>query len=220
MLMPKRGLKHHFKLERDSLEALLGDGFPVGSIILIEGEEGSGKTVLCWRITYGALKNGHSVTYLSSDHITRSFIHHMASLNYDPLKYLIDGSLLFIPKITLRGPVKMPLATMLTKREIVASELIILDMPALKKEDVSMIYTILKRLTWYRKSIILACDTDVGLGDEADIYLKVRRVLGEMGLTHGVDIVRFAGTKNRFRDAIQFRVEPQIGFVLEITEMI
>ena len=216
----ERGLKHRFKLERDSFEALLGGGFPMGSIVLMEGEEGSGKTLLSWRICYGALKNDHSVTYISSEHTTRSFIHHMCSLDYDPLKYLIDGSLLFIPKATLKGIAKAPLENLLRKREVAAAEIIILDMPGLKGEEVAKIYSILKRLTWYRKSIILACNNDGGLRNEADIYLKISRVIGEAGNTHGIDIVRFSGTRQRFTDTIQFRVEPGVGFVLEITEVV
>ena len=216
----KEKFKHRFELERDSLEKLLGDGFPVGSIILMEGGEGSGKTLLCWRICYGALKNGETVTYISSEHTTRSFIQHMTSLNYSPLKYLINGTLLFIPETTLRGPIKMTLVSMLKKREIISSDLIILDMPRLTREDVSGIYAIMKRLTWYRKSIILACNGDVGLREEADIYLKIIRSMRESGLAHEIDIVRFAGTTERFRESIDFRVEPGVGFVLEITEVV
>jgi flagellar protein FlaH len=218
--MKERRLKHRFKLERDSLESLLGDGFPVGSIILIEGEEGGGKTLLCWRICYGALKNGLSVTYLSREHTTRAFIQHMHSLDYEPLKYLVDGSLLFLPKTSLRGTIKMPLEKLLKKREIVASDIIILDMPDITKEEVNEIYSILKRLTWYRKSIILACGSDVGLGDEADIYLRVHRAPSEAGFIHRIDVVRFTGTRERFRDGIDFRVEPGVGFVLDITEVV
>jgi len=50
-------------LQRDELERNLGGGIPKNSILLIEGEDGSGKSILSQRLIFSFLKSEASVTY-------------------------------------------------------------------------------------------------------------------------------------------------------------
>ncbi|MFH1322980.1 MAG: hypothetical protein ABIH80_03990 [Methanobacteriota archaeon] len=54
-----------FDLPRDELCRKLGGGFPPGSIIVIEGGSGSGKSTVCQRLAYGLMENGSTVTYFN-----------------------------------------------------------------------------------------------------------------------------------------------------------
>lgn len=62
----------------DSLDALLGGGLEVGSVTLLYGEAGTGKTNFCLQTAYNMVRTGKKVAYidsegLSSDRITQIF---------------------------------------------------------------------------------------------------------------------------------------------------
>jgi len=59
---------------------MLGGGFPKGSLIMIDGASGSGKSALCQRFSYGLLDNKNTVTYVSTQLTTQNFIRQMKSL--------------------------------------------------------------------------------------------------------------------------------------------
>jgi flagellar protein FlaH len=82
--------------DRDQLNDELGGGIPPGSIVLLEGPYGAGKSVTSQRFTYGLCQEGHTVTYLSTEFTTSGFIQQMHSLGYDVVDPLLDERLLFL----------------------------------------------------------------------------------------------------------------------------
>ena len=85
------GLENH-----DRLNDELGGGLPRGSIILVEGEYGAGKSALGQRLTYGFCEEGYEVTMLSTELTVRGFIDQMDSLGYNAEGHLLDERLLFL----------------------------------------------------------------------------------------------------------------------------
>jgi flagellar protein FlaH len=94
--MSRNGLYSLDMEDRDRLNEELGGGFPEGSIVLIEGEYGAGKSVLSQRFNYGMLQTGAAVTHLSAEFTTGGFIDQMHSLNYDVTEHLLGEELLFL----------------------------------------------------------------------------------------------------------------------------
>lgn len=92
--------------DRDRLNGELGGGFPRGSIVLLEGSYGAGKSVLSQRFAYGCCEAGHMVTVLSTELSVRGFIEQMHSLGYDVTDHLLDDRLLY-----LHAPLESPGAT-------------------------------------------------------------------------------------------------------------
>lgn len=82
--------------DRDQLNQELGGGFPKGSIVLVEGDYGAGKSAMSQRFTYGFCEEGYTVTYLSSELTVSGFIQQMDSLNYNVEGHLLDERLLFL----------------------------------------------------------------------------------------------------------------------------
>lgn len=82
--------------DRDQLNAELGGGFPPGSIVLVEGDYGAGKSALSQRFTYGITQQETSVTYLSTELTVSGFVDQMHSLNYDVVKPILREQLLFL----------------------------------------------------------------------------------------------------------------------------
>jgi len=88
---------YNFNLERDELQSALGKGIPSGSIVLIEGDEGTGKSLIAQRMAYGFLANGHSVTIVSTELTIKGFINQMYSLGYPVATHLLSERLLYVP---------------------------------------------------------------------------------------------------------------------------
>ncbi|WP_134671941.1 ATPase domain-containing protein [Halorussus marinus] len=85
------GLEDHDRLNHE-----LGGGIPRGSIILIEGDYGAGKSAMSQRFSYGLCETGHSVTLLSTELTIGGFIDQMHSLSYGVEDHLLDERLLFL----------------------------------------------------------------------------------------------------------------------------
>ncbi|MGM0371331.1 MAG: ATPase domain-containing protein [Halobacteriota archaeon] len=82
--------------ERDRLNNELGGGIPRGSIVLVEGDYGAGKSALSQRLAYGLCDQEVSVTLLSTELTVTGFIDQMHSLSYGVEEHLLDERLLFL----------------------------------------------------------------------------------------------------------------------------
>jgi len=82
--------------ERDRLNKELGGGIPPGSIVLVEGDYGAGKSAISQRFAYGLCEEGHSVTMLSTELTVGSFLDQMHSLDYDMVEHTLDENVLFL----------------------------------------------------------------------------------------------------------------------------
>lgn len=85
------GLQDHDRLNNE-----LGGGIPRGSIVLMEGDYGAGKSALSQRFSYGLCETDHSVTLLSTELTVRGFIDQMHSLSYSIEEHLLNERLLFL----------------------------------------------------------------------------------------------------------------------------
>jgi flagellar protein FlaH len=81
---------------RDRLNKELGGGIPPGSIVLVEGEYGAGKSAMSQRFTYGLCEEGTMVSLLSTELTVGSFLEQMHSLEYDMVDHMLDEDVLFL----------------------------------------------------------------------------------------------------------------------------
>ena len=79
------------------IDKKLGGGIPLGSLILIEGQSDSGKSVFTQQITWGTLKDGYTVSVLTTENTVKSLIRQMDSLNLDILDSLLLRRLSIFP---------------------------------------------------------------------------------------------------------------------------
>jgi flagellar protein FlaH len=82
--------------ERDRLNKELGGGIPPGSIVLVEGDYGAGKSAISQRFAYGLCEEDHTVTMLSTELTVGSFLDQMHSLDYDMVEHILDENILFL----------------------------------------------------------------------------------------------------------------------------
>lgn len=67
----------------DGLDDLLNGGFPQGSITLVSGTPGTGKTIVCFQYIQAGLKNQENCLYLTSDDRIENLIHQAYELGFD-----------------------------------------------------------------------------------------------------------------------------------------
>jgi flagellar protein FlaH len=85
------GLEDHDRLNKE-----LGGGIPRGSIVLMEGDYGAGKSAVSQRMTHGFCEEGTTVSFLSTELTISGFLDQMNSLSYDVVDHLLDERLLFL----------------------------------------------------------------------------------------------------------------------------
>ncbi|MEM3399385.1 MAG: ATPase domain-containing protein [Candidatus Micrarchaeia archaeon] len=221
-----------FKIEVDDLDKRLGGGIPKGSLVLIDGEHGTGKSVLVQRLAYGFLQNGYSVTFISTQLTTKDFISQMYSLGYDILKYLSKNKLLFISVFPLLGEHKKEdvfFKKLVETQELYKNDIIFIDTLSsiirysLDLGKIDDLIGFFKRLTGIGKTIFVTLgegDLDsmiVGeLVSSADIHITMKaKTFGE-DIKHMLVINKYAGALQPYSTMTGFRIVPKIGFVIEI----
>ena len=77
------------KGEKDGFAQRFGKAIPDGSLVFMEGKEGTGKSIFCQRFCYSFLKNGFTCSYVSTQFTIKSFLRQTASVGYNARNYLM-----------------------------------------------------------------------------------------------------------------------------------
>ncbi len=79
------------------LDSKMGGGIPAGSLVLIEGSSGSGKSVLSQQLLWGALQDGYSAAVFTSENTVKSLVSQMRSIDLEILDFLLLGMFRIYP---------------------------------------------------------------------------------------------------------------------------
>jgi archaeal flagellar protein FlaH len=223
----------NIKIKRDMLHTKLGGQMPYNSLVLIEGKDGMGKSLLVQRLLYSFLVNGATATYISAELSTKDFMDQMDSLHYSIDDYIIDQRLLFIPMFPFIGGGKLRkdfLDRLLAAKELFDKDIIIIDtlsfllvQGSISQEKAFDAIKFFKKIVNKSKIVMFTVDPEqlnpsllALLRSVSDIYLS----FGTKSL--GGDVKKFMSI-NRFKRAvtqvvsqIAFRVEPGQGMVIDI----
>ncbi len=220
-------------LQTDELHRRIGSKIPAGSLLLVEGEDSAGKSIVSQRLLFGFLVNGHSATYVSSELTTKDFINQMRSLSYGVGEYLRMKKLLFIPMFPTMGrvvPREDFLVRLMNARQLYENDAIIIDtlnsliVEKLTKKDIFALISFLKKIISMDKLVIITVDPTLFdpnalkiLRAVCDIHFKLNLKFIEGSIKRSITVNRFRGGMRQVSQAIGFRVEPRIGFVMEIS---
>ncbi len=79
------------------LDDMMGGGIPRGNLIVLSGDPGSGKTVLCWQFIYeGIAKYGDSAVYVSLEESDETIYNGALQFGWDLRKYVKEGKLVIV----------------------------------------------------------------------------------------------------------------------------
>ena len=224
-----------FRIPRDELDKKLGGGFPGGSLILIDGEHGTGKSVLLQRLAYGLLENGHTVTMVSTQFTTRDFINQMYSLNFPVLPYLASNKLLFISVYPLISETKQGdffFTKLMETKELYNSDVLIIDtLSSVIKynkdnQKVSDLVGFFKRITGTGKTIALSVnindlseDTLGVLRSSAHIFISTKQKTIGDNIKQSIVVNKYLSAQEPYTTITNFRIVPKIGFIIEISSV-
>jgi flagellar protein FlaH len=79
------------RIGNDELERLTG-GIPIPSLNLIEGENDTGKSVFIQAVAWGALSQGFTVRYITTEMTAASLVSQMESLSFHCMPFFINGN--------------------------------------------------------------------------------------------------------------------------------
>lgn len=234
----------NFTIDRDDLCERLGGGIPPGSLVVLEGKFGAGKSILSQRITYGLLQHDVKLSYISTELTTAGFLHQMDSLKYDLEEVLMNEQLVFIPVHPLlgaRAPRDQLLSRIAKARKMYENDVIIFDTFSKfladhlrakgggfeATEQIEGVLYLFKRLTSIDKTIILTFeegqvppDVAATFKEAADIYMQIGMETTGASTTRQLIVHRMSRAPGRFGEVIGFRVEPGLGIVIEIKSVV
>lgn len=221
------------KIKRDMLHTKLGGYIPYGSLVLVEGKDGSGKSLLVQRLLYSFLENGATVTYISAELSTKDFLEQMNSLRYDVDDWMINQRLLFIPMFPFIGGAKLRddfLDRLLAAEQLFEKDIIIIDTMSfllvqgnITEEKAFDAIKFFKKITGKNKIVIFTVDPEqlnkgllTLIRSVSDIYLEFgMKILGG-DVKKFMSVNRFKRSRNAVVQQIAFRVEPGQGMVIDI----
>ena len=210
-----------------TLEQKMGGGLPVGSLNLAVGAPGSGKSVLCEHLTYGALVGGFEVAYFTSEHTPDSLTTQMASIGLDTAIFLSDGSLEIYPvPDPIEGEDSAPMLAQLSltiEQLAQDSQFIVVDSitdlaGSCTEQNVIAFFSAGRRLTNQGKTVMMSIHNYVfgsdmfsRLRNLCDGYftLNSEQIMGRPMRT--LEINKINTTELITENLVSFVVEPEIG---------
>lgn len=218
--------------EKDGFAERFGIGIPNGSLIFIEGAEGTGKSIFCQRFCYSFLRNAHSCSFISTQFSIKRFLRQTASVGYNVRHYLMKGSFFFIStEVTLAEthPRDTFLKRLLTCHQLFDNEVIFIDSistllnKSLRNENLPDLTNFFNRLIGSGKIIIITAnptewDEDIHrtFKTMTDIHFKIsKEKMPGVGTVHNIYLEKFNGARYKYEPMTTFSVKPGVGLTIE-----
>ena len=88
---------HVLSTGNEELDMRLGGGIPMPNLMTIEGDHGTGKSLLAQQIMYGAVKVGKRVTYITTEAGIKELIIQMRHLSLNLIDEFLKGVIKIMP---------------------------------------------------------------------------------------------------------------------------
>jgi flagellar protein FlaH len=220
------------KGEKDGFAQRFGREIPMGTLIFMEGKEGTGKSIFCQRFCFSFLKNGSTCSYISTQYTIKNFLRQTASVGYDIRKYVMTGKLFFISTEVMLAetkPKKTFLEELITCKRIFDPDVIFIDslstllIESLNENNMVELTNFFNRLKGSGKIIIITGNPNEwserihsSFQMISDIHFKItREAMPGVGLVHNIYLEKFNGARHRYEPLTTFSVRPGGGLTIE-----
>lgn len=109
------------------LDSKMGGGIPLGSLTLIEGSSGAGKSVLTQQMMWGSLNDGFTLSLFTSENSVKSLVKQMRSLDLDILDFILLGKSHIYPVEMARLGQQAPESLIQAMRRETGRDMLIID---------------------------------------------------------------------------------------------
>lgn len=223
---------YEFTLEQDSLANAMGARLPNRSLWMIQGEVGSGKSLVSQRLIFGLLENGSKVLVVTTELTTRGWIEQMESIGYPVTDYIASGMLLVFSRFGVIAEAKqgVDLFDVLESGAIEKSDVVVVDSASsLIPEGIESSQHLetlqkLRKVCSESRSLLLTVDPSEmdnkllhKLRASCEVLLDMNTgfVGGEIKRT--IVVTRFLRAAGPVQSSVGWRVEPYMGFIVDIT---
>ncbi len=208
------------------IDKKLGGGIPSGSLVLIEGESDSGKSVFCQQLIWGTLKNNFKVLLFTTENTVRSLIPQMDSLGLGILDYLLLGrfNIYNLKQSQMRGGISNTFQTILDEiKRLEDYKLCIVDsltsiVSQTKGDETLSYFEGCKALCDKGKTIVNVTHT---YAFEQDFLVRIRSasdahfkfLIEKVGdkLVKTLEVAKIRGAAQSTGNILSFDVEPEVG---------
>jgi flagellar protein FlaH len=214
----------------EELDSRLGGGIPIPSLVLIEGDHGTGKSVVIQQLAYGALKSGLKIYYITTESTIRELLLQAKRVSFDLSSYFLKGHLKVFPvhvegakwaksiaKYLLQVVGKFMIETVEDWDVFIIDSFSVLAVYA-NTSSVLDFLTITKNLVSRDKLVILSVHPGA-LGEDimirarsiCDGYIRLR--ISEIGgmMVKIMEVIKLRGALGAVDSVIAFDVDPAFG---------
>ncbi len=223
---------YEFTLEQDSLSNAMGARLPNRSLWMLQGEVGSGKSLISQRLVYGLLENGSKLLVITTELTTRGWIEQMESVGYPVTEHIAGGRLLIFSRFGVIADSKegVDIFDVLDSDAVEKADVVVVDsasslMPTeVDNQTQVAVLQKLRRICSESRSLLLTVDPDEmdskllhKLRSSCEVLLDMRAgfVGGEIKRT--IVVTRFLRAAGPVQASVGWRVEPYMGFIVDIT---
>lgn len=223
---------YEFTLEQDSLSNAMGARLPNRSLWMLQGEVGSGKSLISQRLVYGLLENGSKLLVITTELTTRGWIEQMESVGYPVTEHIASGRLLIFSRFGVIADSKedVDIFDVLDSDAVEKADVVVVDsasslMPTEHDSHTQVaVLQKLRKICSESRSLLLTVDPDEmdskllhKLRSSCEVLLDMRAgfVGGEIKRT--IVVTRFLRAAGPVQASVGWRVEPYMGFIVDIT---
>lgn len=206
------------------LDSKMGGGIPAGSLTLIEGTSGAGKSVLSQQILWGALQDGFHAALFTTENAVKSLMSQMQSIDLDILDFLLLGKCRVYPvELSRLGQGAATILFQAIKHEqhrdvIVIDSLTSAIVDAKNQQDIIRFFEECKRLCAEGKTVIVTLHTQAIDGDllasirsMCDAHLVLRSEQDGQRIVKTLEVAKIRGAASVTGAIVGFDVEPGWG---------
>jgi flagellar protein FlaH len=205
------------------LDEKMGGGLPVGSLTLIEGESGAGKSILTQQIIWGSLQDGFKVTLFTSENTVKSLMSQMQSLDLDVLDFLLLGKLRVYPMELSNLGRRAPNVLLEALKEGGCGRIYIIDsltsaIAHSRTKEILSFFENCKRLCARGVTIVIVLHSHAMSGEAAapvrslcDAHLQLRAEQDGQRLIKTLEVSKVRGATSVTGAIVSFDVEPGWG---------
>lgn len=238
MQAKRRPIEGYLSTNNRELDNAFGGGLPIPSLVLVEGGNDSGKTVIVQQFLYGAIHSGLDATVLTTENTTRSLLSQMKHLHLDLDRAFIEGKLRIIP-IHVKNIVwteyrlSKLLATLTSFIEKNKSKLFLIDsltymFAEAGIDDILTFFSCLKKLTEPNDPQVAQPKTVIGTlhsdfhGDESeellvriralcDAHIKLSKEVASGQIMRRIEVAKLKGSQLMTNKITSFEIHPAFG---------
>ena len=221
-----------FVLETDSLADSMGSRLPNRSLYVVQGDVGSGKSLISQRLSFGLAENDVKVLVITTELTTRGWIEQMESIGYGVTEFIRTGQLMVFSRFgTIAEALPdVGIQQVLDSEAVSKADIVIIDSASsLMPDDLDdngrfKMMQNLRRITSEGRSIMLCVDENemdskllhtLRASSEIVLDMKTAMIGGE--IKRNIVVTRYLRAAGPVQSSIGWRVEPSMGFIVDIT---